>query len=157
MESMTGNQITLRPARAEDIDFCEGLYFAGMERIIRELKLDMAAQVVSFHKQWELSQVRIIVFDAADIGWLQTATQEHSLFISQLFVDGPFQRRGIGTEVIHRVINEAARAHLAVTLDVVKINPALRLYERLGFRITGGEERKFYMRRDPDAGPPVST
>jgi len=154
---MSGHQISLRPARAEDIDFCEALYFSGMDRIIRELNLDMAAQVVSFHKQWELSQVRIIVFDGADIGWLQTATQEDSLFLTQLFVDASFQRRGIGTEVIHRVIDEAARAHLAVTLDVVKINPALRLYERLGFRIIGGEERKFYMRRDLDAEPPIST
>jgi GNAT superfamily N-acetyltransferase len=153
---MTANQIALRPARAEDINFCEELYFAGMERIIRELKLDMAAQAASFHKQWELSQVRIIVFDGTDIGWLQTAKREDSLFITQLFVDGPFQRRGIGTEVVHRVIREAAHARLAVTLDVVKINPALTLYERLGFRVTGGEERKFYMRRDPDPEPPAS-
>jgi ribosomal protein S18 acetylase RimI-like enzyme len=39
----------------------------------------------------------------------------------------------------------------------VKINPALRLYERLGFRITHEDERKFYMKRDPDRAAPIST
>jgi hypothetical protein len=39
---------------------------------------------------------------------------------------------------------------------VVKINPALRLYERMGFRITHEDDRKLYMRRDPDAEAPIS-
>ena len=48
-----------------------------------------------------------------------------------------------------RLIAEAARAHQAVRLNVVKINPALRLYERLGFRTTHEDDRKFYMKLDP--------
>ena len=144
-------QITLRPARTQDFDFCATLYFAGMENIIRELNLDKAAQSASFRQQWEFTQVRIIVVDGADIGWLQSATRGDALFLAQLFVDVPFQRRGIGTNVIHRLINEAASAGQAVTLGVVKMNPALRLYERLGFRVTHEDDRKFYMRRDPDA------
>jgi hypothetical protein len=50
-----------------------------------------------------------------------------------------------------QVIGEAAGLHQAVSLAVVKINPALRLYQRLGFRITHHDDRKFYMTRDPDA------
>ena len=38
--------------------------------------------------------------------------------------------------------------HGALTLGVVKTNPALGLYERLAFRITHEDERKFYMRHD---------
>jgi hypothetical protein len=36
-------------------------------------------------------------------------------------------------------------------MNVVKINPCVRLYERLGFRVIGEDNRKFYMRRDPDS------
>jgi hypothetical protein len=43
------------------------------------------------------------------------------------------------------------RAHRAVTLGVVKTNPALRLYQRLGCAITHADERKLYMRRERDA------
>jgi ribosomal protein S18 acetylase RimI-like enzyme len=149
-------QITLRPARTQDFDFCEALYFAGMENVIRELNLDRIAQSASFHQLWELTQVRIIVVDGADVGWLQSTKRGDSLFLAQIFVSASFQRRGIGTEVMHRLIAEAARTRQAVTLGVVKINPALRLYERMGFRITHEDDRKLYMRRDPDAEAPIS-
>jgi ribosomal protein S18 acetylase RimI-like enzyme len=90
----------------------------------------------------------MVALDGVDIGWLQTGTQDDDFFIAQLFVDRPFQRRGIGTEVMKRLIEEAERAEQNVRLEVVKINPARRLYERLGFRVTHEEERKFHMKRD---------
>jgi GNAT superfamily N-acetyltransferase len=103
-------QITLRPARSQDFDFCAAQYFAGMENIIRELNLDRAAQSATFRQLWDSTQVRIIVVDGAGIGWLQSVTRGDSLFLAQLFVDASFQRRGIGTQVIHQLINEATRA-----------------------------------------------
>jgi GNAT superfamily N-acetyltransferase len=115
------------------------------------LGLDMAAQTATFSEQWALEQVRIISADGSDVGWLQTDVREQGLFVGQLFVDGPSQGQGIGTEVMKQVIGEAAGLHQAVSLAVVKINPALRLYQRLGFRITHHDDRKFYMTRDPDA------
>ena len=91
------------------------------------------------------------VLAGADIGWLQSRTQDGTFFLAQLFVEAPLQRRGIGTAAMHRLIAEATRAGQAMTLGVVKINPAKRLYERLGFRITHQDDRKFYMRRERDA------
>jgi GNAT superfamily N-acetyltransferase len=91
---------------------------------------------------------RIIVGDGADIGWLQSRIEGHSLFLAQLFIDPSCRRQGIGTHVVKCLIDEAAREARGVTLGVVRPNPALRLYERLGFRITHEDARKFYMRRD---------
>ena len=145
--------IGFRPARPEDFDYCERLYFAEMERINRELKLDRDAQVASFRRQWQVTEVRIITLDGADIGWLQSTTREGAFFLGQLFVEPSSQRQGIGTAVMHRLIGEATRARQAMTLGVVKINPAKRLYERLGFRVTHDDTRKFYMRREPDVTP----
>ena len=143
--------ITVRPACAQDFDYCETIYFSEMKAIIRDLNLDVAAQAAGFRQQWDVAQVRIIGCDGADIGWLQSAPRGDALFLAQFFVDAPFQRRGIGTEVMNRLIGEAARAHQAVTLSVVKANPAFRLYQRLGFRVTHEDDRKFYMRRDLDS------
>jgi ribosomal protein S18 acetylase RimI-like enzyme len=154
---MEATQITLRPARSQDFDYCERLYFAEMKGIIQELNLDMATQVAGFRQQWELAEVRIITFDGGDIGWLQSTTRGDTLFLAQLFVEGSFQRRGVGTEVMNRLIGEATHIRRAVTLAVAKINPAVRLYERLGFRITHEDDRKFYMRRDPVIEAPISS
>jgi len=143
--------VAFRPAMPEDFDYCQRLYFAEMESIIRELKLDRDAQIASFRRQWQVSEVRVILGDGAAIGWLQSTTHDGALFLGQLFVDAPFQRRGIGTAVMHRLIGEATSCHQAMTLAVVKTNPAKRLYERLGFHITHEDDRKFYMRREPAA------
>jgi len=119
-----------------------------MDKIIKELNLKMDAQVAGLRQRWDVTQVRIITRDGMDIGWLQSFEKDDALFLGQLFVDGSLRQRGIGTEVVKALIEEAARSGLAMTLGVVKTNPALRLYERLGFRTTHEDERKFYMRRD---------
>jgi ribosomal protein S18 acetylase RimI-like enzyme len=142
------SQPALRPARAEDFDYCARLYFAGMDDIIKELNLDLNAHVAGFRQRWDVRQIRIITLDGTDIGWLQSFVKDDALFLGQLFVDGALRRQGIGTKVVKGLIEEAAGAGRAVTLGVVKTNPALRLYERLGFRTTHEDERKFYMRRD---------
>jgi GNAT superfamily N-acetyltransferase len=146
--------VAFRPALPEDFDYCERLYFVEMERINRELKLDRDVQVASFRRQWDVTQVRIVTRDGADIGWLQSATRDGTFFLGQLFVEAARQRRGIGTEVMNRLIGEATRTRQAMTLGVVKSNPAKRLYDRLGFCVVDDDERKFYMRRE--AGPSAS-
>ena len=148
---MTENLATrtaLRPARPEDFDYCARLYFEGMENTIKGLNLDMDGQIAGFRQRWDVTQVGIITLDGTDIGWLQSFVKDDALFLGQLFVDRTLRGRGIGTQLIKGLIEEAAKAGRAVTLGVVKSNPALRLYERLGFRTTHEDERKFYMRRD---------
>jgi len=141
-------QIGLRDAVPQDFDYCARLYFDGMDRIIEELGLDRSAQVAGFRHRWELPQVRIITLDEADVGWLQSAEEGDTVFLGQIFVDAPFRRQGIGTEVMKRLIGEATKRDKAMTLGVVKTNPALRLYERLGFCVTHDDDRKCYMRRE---------
>jgi ribosomal protein S18 acetylase RimI-like enzyme len=141
-------QTALRPARPEDFDYCARLYFEEMESTIKQLNLDMDGRIAGFRRRWEVAQVRIITLDGADIGWLQSVVEDDALFLGQLFVDRNLRGRGIGTQLVKGLIEEAASASRAVTLGVVKTNPALRLYERLGFRTTHEDERKFYMRRD---------
>jgi GNAT superfamily N-acetyltransferase len=143
--------ICLRPAQPQDFDYCASLYFAGMEEVIRRLNLDMAVQVANFRRRWVSTEVRIITLGGTDIGWLQTRVLDGTLFLAQLFVDAAHQRQGIGTEILNRIADEAAGAGQAVTLGVVKTNPARRLYERLGYRITHEDDRKFYMRREVGA------
>jgi GNAT superfamily N-acetyltransferase len=142
-------QPVLRPAHPRDFLFCERLYFAEMEHIIARLGFDLQQERESFARQWRAAEVRIITIAGEDIGWLQTRLTDNALFLGQLYLSGPVQRQGIGTRVLQMLIEEARRAGKPVTLGVVKINPARRLYERLGFRCTHEDEHKLYMRLDP--------
>jgi GNAT superfamily N-acetyltransferase len=114
------------------------------------LQLKQDEQEAMFRKQWRPSQVCIIQADGVDVGWLQTVASKSEHMLGQLFVDAPHQRKGIGTEVLRGIIDEASRRRLPVRLAVVKINPSRKLYERLGFRVTHEDELKVYMSREPE-------
>jgi ribosomal protein S18 acetylase RimI-like enzyme len=146
--------IALRPARPEDFHYCANLYFAGMDKVIRELSLDRNLQIKNFRQQWDVAQVRLITLAGADIGWLQSRIDDDAVFLAQIFVEATCQRQGFGTEAIRSLINEALPLGRAVTPGVVKSNPAQRLYQRLGFRITHDDDRKFYMRLDGGSEAP---
>ena len=53
------------------------------------------------------------------------------------------RRGGIGTRLVRDVQERAAAAGKSVTIHVERMNPALRLYERLGFRLA--EDKGVYL------------
>ena len=150
-------KVTLRPAVAADFEACRRTYFAETDWINERLGLKRADQESMFRKLWNPTQVCIIQADGVDVGWLQTVVSKSEHMLGQIFVDARFQRRGIGTEVLRRIIEEASRLSLPVRLAVVKFNPSRRLYERLGFRVTHEDDRKVYMTREPDSPSPIGT
>ncbi len=141
--------ITLRPARPDDYEFTKQIYYETMRWIIERLfGWDQEREDKKFAAQFKLEEVRIITADGRDVGWIQTLPLEDSLYLGQLYVVPALQRRGIGTEVLTRLIAEARGQGKAITLSVVKINPARKLYENHGFRITHDDEYKYHMRLD---------
>jgi GNAT superfamily N-acetyltransferase len=146
------DKLKVRAARPEDFSFCERTYFEPLQAMIAELGLDEVRRRTRFAERWQMNQVRIALRHGQMIGWLQTASDEGAVFIVQLFVDAALRGQGIGGHIVRMLIDEAAQQRKAVTLGVVKINPARRLYERLGFRVTHEDHSKFYMRRPLDLG-----
>jgi ribosomal protein S18 acetylase RimI-like enzyme len=62
--------------------------------------------------------------------------------------------RGIGTALLEAVIAEASGAGKFVALSVEKLNPALRLYRRLGFRKVDDQGVYWSMEWRPDPDVP---
>jgi ribosomal protein S18 acetylase RimI-like enzyme len=148
-------KITLRAATSEDFLFARNLYYETMREVTERLfGWDQAREDRKFAEQFRIDEVKIIVLDGQDVGWLQTQVDDAIITLGQLYVSPSMQRRGIGTSVLKRLIAGAKREGKSITLGVVKTNPALRLYERHGFRTTHEDQYKFYMRLDlpPAAG-----
>jgi GNAT superfamily N-acetyltransferase len=61
------------------------------------------------------------------------------------------RNRGVGTAIIRDIIAECASLGKPLALQVRKVNPAARLYARLGFTMAGEDEFYIQMRWEPPA------
>jgi ribosomal protein S18 acetylase RimI-like enzyme len=145
--------VCLRAYLDRDFDFARRLYFETMRWAIEsQFGWGEAHQEASFTTWFNPGEVSIITADGADVGWLQQRQAGDSIFLGSIYIIPAMQRNGIGTHVIRALLSQAEQQSQAVTLAVMKINPAVSLYQRLGFRITHEDEYKFHMRADPHGG-----
>ena len=87
----------------------------------------------------------LVVLDGEPVGWMITARDEEAVLLVDIAILREFRGRGLGGELIRGLQGDARGAGLAVKLSVVRQNPALRLYERLGFVVAGGDELRWFM------------
>jgi ribosomal protein S18 acetylase RimI-like enzyme len=144
--------IGLRTARDADFAFARKVYFETMRSIIERLfGWDEVRQDKNFAQFFKLDEVRIITADEQDVGWIQEQVEDTTINLGSFYVTPVMQRRGVGTQVLRILLAHARNQAKAITLAVVKINPAVHFYEKHGFRITHEDEYKYkyYMRAEP--------
>jgi ribosomal protein S18 acetylase RimI-like enzyme len=142
--------VGLRPATSEDYDFLYHLLKATMQEYV--------AQTWGWNEEWQQAYFRltfdpaknqIVVLNDQDIGVLSTEKKESEVFLGSIYILPEYQRRGIGAQLIGSIMTEAFGDGLPVTLRVLKVNPARRLYERLGFALVGETETHYLMKAMP--------
>jgi GNAT superfamily N-acetyltransferase len=137
----------MRPALASDRAFVEQVYFETQRWIIEALLGWRGDDVEAerFAEQYDAANTAIIVVDGADAGWL-TVQREADIYVQSIYLVAKQQRRGIGTRLLQQLLDEGRKSGVAVRLDTARINPARRLYERLGFSVVSEDRFKIYMR-----------
>ena len=143
-------KIALRTACSGDFIFARDLYFETMHGMIERLfGWDQAREERNFAAFFKVEEVRIITADEQNVGWIQEQVEDRTINLGSFYVIPAMQGRGIGTKVLETLLTHAAAQSKAMTLAVIKINPARHFYEKRGFRITHEDQHKFYMRADP--------
>jgi ribosomal protein S18 acetylase RimI-like enzyme len=138
----------LRPASESDRDVLYALHLTTMREVIETTwGWDDTWQRTDFDRRFTSYLVSIVEVDNRPVGSLWLEWKSDSLYIHEVQIMPGFQGRGLGTAIIHHVIEHAARANLPVALSVVPANArAKQLYERLGFEMTGVEPQFIRMR-----------
>jgi ribosomal protein S18 acetylase RimI-like enzyme len=85
----------------------------------------------------------MIICESGLIGTLKYREYENRLEIMQIQIFPAFQKNGLGRMVLEQVINSSQPKFIELT--VLKENPALKLYERLGFHIIGEDQYEYFM------------
>jgi GNAT superfamily N-acetyltransferase len=137
----------LRPATSDDFCFARNLYMASMQPLLSALGAwDEAKAHATFRDYYKPEEVRMIMVDGADIGWIQVSETDGEVHLDQLHLVEPFRDRGIGTRLIRKAQADARRKDRPLCLSFVRGNRAETLYGRLGFRHAGSDVTKIHMR-----------
>ena len=109
------------------------------------LKQQFAAQQHSYSLQFPQAEHSIIVMDNRPVGRMIVAREDQELRLVDIALLGEHRNNGIGTRLIQELIAEAAKVGKPLRLQVLKSNPAARLYSRLGFLPMGDDGLYLHM------------
>jgi len=84
----------------------------------------------------------IILWDQKKVGRLVFEKSDKLLHVIDIIIGKKFQNKGLGTEILTKLISENESVSLNVDMD----NPALRLYNKLGFKIIKQRNHQYFMK-----------
>jgi ribosomal protein S18 acetylase RimI-like enzyme len=152
--------ISLRPFRPDDQEFLYTLYAStrlheiagfGWPTAQQEmfLRMQFNAQYRSYESAYPQAEHQIVEQDGEPIGRIMVLREKASVLLVDIALLTEHRGRGIGGELLRGLIRECARDAVPMRLQVLKTNPALRLYERLGFTCTGEDQMYIQMEWQP--------
>lgn len=143
---LDSSTITLRPVTESDSDFLLAVYASTrLEELAAtdwsdEQKAHFCAQ--QFHAQAEhyrlhypTAQYYVIVAETVPIGRLYVDHWPQEIRIMDIALLTEYRGRGIGTHFLSELQKHAQEDGKVLSIHVENFNPALRLYQRLGFQI----------------------
>jgi ribosomal protein S18 acetylase RimI-like enzyme len=157
--------ITLRTAVEADYDFMRQLYAATREEEMAHFPFDeaqktafldqqFAAQFEHYGVHYPTCERNIVLRDGAPIGRLWIDEWRDQIRLVDIALMPGERGSGVGTMLVRDVLDRGAKAGKPVTIHVEAYNPALRLYERLGFVRVDTNGVYYFMRWTP---PQVNT
>jgi ribosomal protein S18 acetylase RimI-like enzyme len=137
--------IALRPITPEDDSFLAGLYAStrAEELVVTGWSDDekalfcrrqFDAQTAHYSANYPRASFQVIERDGEPVGRIYVARWEKEIRIVDITLLPQSRGAGIGTKLLRELQDEARSAGKSLTIHVERFNPALRLYERLGFQ-----------------------
>ena len=138
-----------RIAGEGDRDFVRALNEACYRDVVIEQfgEWDDAIQEAFFTEKWAAGRFQIVRSNEKDVGALWVERRADHLIISEILIAPEFQNCGLGAAVLRELLEKASREGVTVRLQVLHRSRARRLYERLGFVISGETDTHVLMRR----------
>jgi len=144
--------IALRSAAPKDREFLWSLHRETMQDYVgKTWGWDDNRQRELFDEKFDPELLQIIEYDSQPIGYISVRRPGTEIYLAAIEIALAFQNFGVGTQLISSLLNEADCLHIPVKLLVLKVNPAHRLYERLGFQCIGETTTHFVMERKPQS------
>jgi ribosomal protein S18 acetylase RimI-like enzyme len=118
------------------------------------LRMQFNAQHKYYQEQFPDASYLIILRDGVPAGRLYLGRWESEIRIIDITLVPEHRNAGIGTFLLGELFAEGDQAGKPVSIHVERFNPALRLYERLGFTQVADQGVYYLMERRPRAAVP---
>jgi len=137
--------IQLRPITETDEPFLSALYASTRTEELAPvpwteeqkrafLEMQFRAQSLHYSTHYRSASFMIIENDGQPIGRLIVDRRPEYIHVIDISLMPDHRGRGIGTMFLRELLTEAQASSKSVSIHVEHFNPAMRLYERLGFR-----------------------
>lgn len=111
-----------------------------------------------YHRElFAIKGLRIILYQKRRVGFVGVREEDGAIIIDRFCIEPRHQRKGIGTAVMRKIMDEPLCRGKNIKLDVLRKNPAIKLYERLGFIFLSEDDKLAYLQRRPQGESPQST
>ena len=107
------------------------------------LRQQFAAQHAWYQEHYAGASFDVVELEGRPAGRLYVARWERELRLVDVALLPEHRGNGLGTALVSRVLAEGAAAGKPVTIYVERMNPARRLYRRLGFELL--EDKGMYL------------
>ena len=136
--------VAFRPIGPDDDAFLRRVYASTREEELRPvpwtpsekeafLRQQFEAQHAFYQERYTGTRFEVILQDGQPIGRLYVARWSDEIRIVDIALLPEHRGAGIGGAIVRGLLAEAAAAGKPVRIHVERLNPARRLYERLGF------------------------
>jgi ribosomal protein S18 acetylase RimI-like enzyme len=112
------------------------------------LRFQFSAQHQHYQQHYTGASFDLILLDGQPAGRLYVARWQTEIRIVDIALLPEYRNLGIGTLLLNELIAEAQTSGLALSIHVEQNNPALRLYQRLGFQVDSEYGVYYLMRKD---------
>ncbi|MEA2024496.1 MAG: GNAT family N-acetyltransferase [Actinomycetota bacterium] len=145
---MTDVMFGLRPATSSDVEFLWGTQHRALGDFIAvEFGTSVTEQRAFFDEHFDVDAHEIVLNEGEEIGFLFYEERSDHLYLGNIALVPQYRRRGIGSAILAKIIDEAETAGLPIRLQVLKPNPARQFYEKRGFVVIDETDHHFQMIR----------
>ena len=148
--------VQFRPASDADLPYLLALRQRTMDPHFHAAGLPCAESDhwLRIHLRYDCAQ--LILLGGQPVGLLKLVQEGAIWDLIQLQLAPEVQGSGLGSQLLRQIQHQARQAQAAVQLSVFKSNPALRLYQRVGFVIDGEDTHSYQMRWRPERNTATS-
>jgi ribosomal protein S18 acetylase RimI-like enzyme len=140
------SRVSFRPIAPDDMDFLLRVYHSTREEELAMIvdwtaemkdafiRQQFNAQHIWYQEHYVGAEFQVILVDGVPAGRLYVHRRPKEIRLVDIAFLPPFRGGGLGSSILRDLLTEGEQAGKPVTIHVEIYNPAMRLYESLGFR-----------------------